>query len=55
LDQLEGGTGAVALLFGEMVVFIQTRFRVLRKESASCAWAWAWTTEREMLDLPSCR
>jgi hypothetical protein len=35
LDQLEGGTGAVALLFGEMVVFIQTRFRVLEGERVS--------------------
>jgi len=33
LDQLEGGTSAVALLFGEMVVFIQTRFRVLLVDS----------------------
>jgi hypothetical protein len=29
LDQLEGGTSAVTLLFGEMVVLIQTRLRVL--------------------------
>jgi hypothetical protein len=31
LNELEGGTRAVALFFGEVVVFVQTAFAVLEE------------------------
>jgi hypothetical protein len=36
LDQLEGGTGTVALFFGEVVVFVETTFAVLRGRLLAC-------------------
>lgn len=36
LDQLEGGTGAVALLLGQLIPLVETAFSMLRIVSASC-------------------
>jgi hypothetical protein len=50
LDQLEGGTGTVALFFGEVVVFVETTFAVLAKRGWSVC---EDCSERVDISIPS--